>query len=176
MRGTVPTNPRQLVMTMSVEVDFVLPRQIDEQEENVLRSLADRAISIVLDIEGRSKEMYEVSVLYTDDSFIRELNDQYRGEDSATDVLSFPMMCPEEMDISSGFPEVLGDIVISLDTAERQAKERGVALQDEVGLLLIHGCLHLLGYDHDDANEEAIMWRKQETALNLLRKTVKGQR
>lgn len=162
-------------MTMSVEVDFILSRQIDEQEENALRSLADRAVSVVLDMEGRSKEMCEVSVLYTDDSFIRELNDQYRGEDGATDVLSFPMMSPEEMDIASGFPEVLGDIVISLDTAERQAEERGVSLREEVGLLLIHGCLHLLGYDHDDPSEEAIMWRKQQTALDLLRKTVKGQ-
>ncbi len=163
-------------MIMSVEVDFMLPRQIDEQEENALRSLADRAVSIVLDMDGKSKEMYEVSVLYTDDGFIRELNGQYRGEDSATDVLSFPMMSPEEMDIASGFPEVLGDIVISLDTAERQAKERGVSLREEVGLLLIHGCLHLLGYDHDDPGEEAIMWRKQETALDLLRKTIKGHR
>ena len=161
-------------MTMSVEVDFLLPRQIDRREEDALRLLADKAVSLVLDMEGRSRQMYEVSVLYTDDSFISELNDQYRGEKNATDVLSFPMMSPEEMDIASGFPDVLGDIVISLDTAGRQAEERGVSLREEVGLLLIHGCLHLLGYDHDDPTGEAIMWQKQETALNLLKKAERG--
>lgn len=113
--------------------------------------------------------MYEVSVLYTDDPFIRELNQQYRGENTPTDVLSFAMMSPEEMDITFGLPEILGDIVISLDTAGRQAQERGVPLKEEVTLLLVHGCLHLLGYDHGNPKEEAIMWRKQLAALELLR-------
>lgn len=87
----------------------------------------------------------EVSVVLCSDEHMRSLNGQWRGKDAPTDVLSFPQDDPDGV--------VLGDVVVSLDTAERQAAERGVDLIDEIRVLLVHGLLHLLGYDHEGAKE-----------------------
>lgn len=97
----------------------------------------------------------ELSVVLCDDPFIHALNKQWRGVDSPTDVLSFAMGEGEDAGLN---PEVIGDIVISLDTAARQAAEVGHPIEREVRVLLVHGLLHLLGYDHlepDDAVEMA---------------------
>jgi len=90
----------------------------------------------------------ELSILLTDDASILELNQTYRGKARPTDVLSFPVSGPMLTSLP-GQAEVLGDIVLSLDTAARQAKARGRPLLEEVRFLLAHGLLHLLGYDHD---------------------------
>jgi len=79
-----------------------------------------------------------------DDAHICELNSEWRGIDAPTDVLSFPM----------DDPQLLGDLVISLPTASRQAKERSYGLRDELRILMVHGVLHLLGYDHDESEAE----------------------
>lgn len=86
----------------------------------------------------------ELSVVVTTDEHIRQLNKQWRGKNTATDVLSF------EQDPETG---VLGDIVISLDTARRQAREGKRALSDEITRLMAHGLLHLMGHDHEEPNE-----------------------
>ena len=89
----------------------------------------------------------ELSVLLCDDRFVRALNLQWRGRDRATDVLSFSMREGEGADPQD---PVLGDVVISLETAARQAAERGHSAAREVQVLLVHGVLHLLGHDHDE--------------------------
>jgi probable rRNA maturation factor len=94
----------------------------------------------------------EVSILLTADADIRELNQQFRNIDQATDVLSFPQNAEEDPPIPGEI--VLGDIAVSLDTAQAQAKEHGLTFEEEIILLLIHGILHLLGYDHIN-NEDA---------------------
>jgi probable rRNA maturation factor len=101
----------------------------------------------------------EVSVVLTDDSEIRELNRLWRRLDKATDVLSWPQSGAEEAPspVGSGrtsdtLPDILGDVVISLDTAARQAAVRDWDISDETALLLVHGILHLLG--HEDETEE----------------------
>jgi len=88
----------------------------------------------------------DLAISLVDDGAIRRLNRDYRGQDRATDVLAFAM---REGRRAPGDAAVLGDVVISLDTAARQARQRGVATADEVRVLLIHGILHLLGYDHE---------------------------
>lgn len=95
----------------------------------------------------------ELSVLLTDDATIHPLNRDWRGKDRPTDVLSFSQL---EGDPVPGLPLVLGDVVISLETAQRQADERGHSLENEVQVLLVHGIVHLLGHDHevDDEAEE----------------------
>ncbi len=94
----------------------------------------------------------ELSVLLTDDRGIQELNREHRHKDKPTDVLAFPM------DETVSDPEgVLGDVVISLDTAERQARSRGRPLIEEVRFLLAHGVLHLVGYDHAEPTEKREM-------------------
>src|SRR5688572_6104934 len=87
----------------------------------------------------------EVSLVFCDEPFIHALNRDYRGKDKPTDVLSFPQ------DRESG---VLGDVVISVPTAQRQAKERGHSLEAEIEWLFLHSLLHLAGYDHQ-TDEEA---------------------
>lgn len=104
----------------------------------------------------------ELSVLLVNDRRMRMLNRQYRGKDKTTDVLSFAMREGEQM---PGEPMLLGDVVISLPTAGRQAAEKGHPLEREVAILLIHGILHLLGYDHEQGEREARRMERLERKL-----------
>lgn len=107
-------------------------------------------------------EQAELSVLLCDDATIHELNRDFRGKDRPTDVLAFPMGgAPAGGDC----PALLGDVVISVDTARRQAAQRGRPIADEVTFLLAHGLLHLLGYDHRDRPEE----RRMHALTDVLR-------
>ncbi|MCL1881520.1 MAG: rRNA maturation RNase YbeY [Oscillospiraceae bacterium] len=106
----------------------------------------------------------EASLTLVNDAEIRELNRQYRKIDKSTDVLSFLMGEPN-LDTNA---MVLGDVIISTETAIRQAKEHGHSLEREMAFLTVHGMLHLLGYDHMNPNDERIMFAKQETILQKL--------
>ena len=109
----------------------------------------------------------EVSILLTADADIRELNKQFRSIDQATDVLSFPQNAEEDPPIPGEL--ILGDIAVSLDTAQVQAKEHGLIFEEEIILLLIHGILHLLGYDHEiSEQEEEKMRSKTRELFNLV--------
>lgn len=132
--------------------------------------MADR----VLASEGAKLET-EVSVTFMDNESVRALNRDYRGIDDATDVLSFSLAedVPGEPPILDG-PEVdvLGDVVVSLERAREQAETFGHSLEREVGFLVAHGVLHLLGYDHDEPGGEETMRAKTEevlAGLNLTR-------
>lgn len=106
----------------------------------------------------------EVSILLTTDEHIHQLNRDYRGKDRPTDVLSFRQL--EEEDSRDEYDELvmLGDVVISVETAARQAAQRNRPLDDEVSLLVVHGILHLLGYD-DETDEGAEEMREHERAV-----------
>lgn len=105
-----------------------------------------------------------VAIVLVDDATIQALNLAYREEDKPTDVLSF-----EDGDIPfSGAPPHLGDIAIALPYAQRQAAKAGNEITAELQLLTIHGTLHLLGHDHAEADEKAIMWHAQREILELL--------
>lgn len=122
-------------------------------------------------LKAHDAEAYEVSVLLTDDADIRQLNRDYRGIDTPTDVLAFAMREGEDPDIN---PILLGDLVISLETAARQIGTKdGLSgmwgsLETEAALLTVHGVLHLLGYDHQTQEEATTMFEKQETIFNAL--------
>lgn len=118
----------------------------------------------------------EISVTLVDNEAIRAINKEHRGIDSATDVLSFPMLefdedgaaFDAELD-SDGDLVMLGDIVISLERAREQSAEFGHSFLREVAFLTAHSMLHLLGYDHvDDEEGDRIMREKQNTVLNAL--------
>jgi len=111
----------------------------------------------LLDIQGL--EGVEVSIYLTDDETIRLLNKNFRGKDKATDVLSFIY------DEQVGGYKLLGEIVISIDTAKRQAKELGHSLEEEIKRLLVHGFVHLLGYDHELGKEEEKHFMELEKRL-----------
>ncbi len=102
----------------------------------------------------------EVSVSFVNDEEIHELNKAYRDVDRPTDVLSFPMDEQQFVD-----PPMLGDIVVSVPTAVRQAQEYGHSLAREVAFLLVHGFLHLNGYDHEEPSDEQTMFALQDEVL-----------
>ncbi len=117
-----------------------------------LRASEVRALTSAM-LSSLHRAEAELSILLTDDATILELNRKYRDKARPTDVLSFPVSGPM-LTALPGQPEVLGDIVISLDTAARQAKARRRELLEEVRFLLAHGLLHLLGYDHDTPSKK----------------------
>jgi len=94
----------------------------------------------------------ELSILITDDSEIAHLNQQYRERSGPTNVLSFPML---EGDFAEVTPELLGDVVISAETAAREGKELDFSFTQRFNFLLVHGILHLFGYDHEKSEAEA---------------------
>ncbi len=106
---------------------------------------------------------HEISILFVGDQGIRGLNHQFRDVGRSTDVLSFPQILEGEPEIP-GAP-VLGDVAISLETARRQSEEHGLSLEEELTLLLIHGILHLMGYDHEISDREEERMRKKTREL-----------
>lgn len=134
-----------------------------------IRTAIRQCCEAALDEEGIAEDA-EVSLTIVDSNTIKEMNKEYRQKDSATDVLSFPMSNGEYFDTD---PEthriVLGDIVISAERAEEQAREYGHSLEREMCFLATHSMFHLLGYDHEvSKEEEKIMFEKQEKVLKKL--------
>ena len=117
--------------------------------------------------EEQIPEEAEVDLLFVDNETIREMNREYRDKDSATDVLSFPMYeADEELDDED---EILfGDIVISLERALEQSEEYGHSLEREVMYRLVHGLLHLSGYDHMEEEEKKVVRAQEEKLLAVI--------
>jgi probable rRNA maturation factor len=109
----------------------------------------------------------ELSVVIVDDPAIAELNAQYLGRTGPTNVIAFPM---REGDFAEISPHLLGDVVISADTARREAESAGISADDRLIELLVHGILHLFGYDHEtDADDADEMERRAEEVLAAVR-------
>lgn len=144
-----------------------------------LRALVKRAINTALQYEGFDIPA-EISVTFTDNEGIHSLNREYRNIDRETDVLSFPLLESDELHELKNHmaidhlndpdePVALGDIVLSLEKAELQAKEYGHSLERETAFLTVHSVLHLLGYDHEiSPDDEKEMFLKQEDILSKM--------
>jgi len=145
---------------IQIQVDIELEYPVDLED---LR----RAVQLTLESEGRPEG--EITLVLTDDERVRELNRAYAGVDAPTDVLAFSaregdsafVVAPEAVDY-------LGDVVIAVPFAARQAEELSQPLAAELRLLAIHGTLHLLGYDHATEEERREMWRRQGAILAML--------
>ena len=108
----------------------------------------------------------EISILLVDDSRITEINQQYLNRNRPTNVISFSL---REGDFPEINPELLGDVVISLERAKKEAAEKGNLPEDELNFLLVHGILHLFGYHHEDNEKEAeIMQKKEEELMKMI--------
>lgn len=118
----------------------------------------------------RPGEAVVTGVVITDEATVRELNRRYRGRDEPTDVLSFGL--GDRADASFALPPDepphLGEVVISYPTAVRQAEEEGHSVEAELAHLLVHGVLHLLGYEHEESEDERIMREREEQILEEL--------
>lgn len=140
-----------------------------------LKMLVRASILATLDYEDY-RQRCEVSVTFTDNEKIRIINNQFRGIDSATDVLSFPLTDFEGGDEPpTDEPTLsLGDIIISLERANEQANEFGHSFEREVAFLCVHSMLHLLGYDHEKSiDEEMEMRRRQREILESMGLSIK---
>lgn len=148
-------------MTIEIDIDeaylpLVSPHHLSE------------AVQAVLDAESA---VGDVTVLVTDDEAVAELNQRFLGVKGPTDVLSFPAE-DEESDFvlppELAMTPYLGDIIIALPYTQRQARRLNRPLMDELMLLVVHGALHLLGYDHATPDEKAEMWARQDAILEDL--------
>ncbi|MBD2869487.1 rRNA maturation RNase YbeY [Paenibacillus arenilitoris] len=158
---------------MSVQLDWSNEQQKMEIPDSWIAKL-EQLLRLAAEAEGITDG--EVSLTFTDDEEIHQLNRDYRGIDRPTDVLSFAMQedGTEELDIifevdsedeKDPISGMLGDIIISVETAAAQSEEYGHSLEREIGFLFVHGFLHLIGYDHQDDASEAVMTAKQEAVL-----------
>ncbi len=157
-------------------IDLIIENEQDKEEwtaelEELIASVCERA----LESEECNFDA-QISLTLTDNEAIREINNEQRGIDRATDVLSFPMLefdengdCVDAFYETDGDFVVLGDIVISMERAREQSEEYGHSFRREIAFLTAHSMLHLLGYDHvDDPAGEKIMFEKQENILQSL--------
>lgn len=145
---------------------------INQQNKiNYTREL-QQVIKKVVDTVARTAKLpknAEASIMIVDNSYIQELNFIYRGQNIPTDVLSFAMneLGEDEPDFDfSGEVNVLGDIVVSLEKAQEQCEEYGHSLERELGYLVAHGMLHLLGYDHETEPERKLMRELEEKIMS----------
>ena len=155
-----------------VEVEVVVDGQPKGEWDSTCleRIVSDAKAAAAKALRGYPDRQYELSVVLCDDPTIQDLNREWRGKDKPTDVLSFPQATFEEWRQDSiaaweHMPAMLGDLVMSMDTAQMQAVERGHSIWDEARVLLVHGILHLLGYDHELSDTEAEKMQREEKRI-----------
>jgi len=142
-------------------------------QERVDKKWLRRLVRESLGAHGLQTQV-ELSLLITDDATVRELNRTYRGKDKTTDVLSFALEVDRRGDAAAGFVmppgEIvhLGEVIVSYPKAAEQAAERNHAVEDELALLVVHGVLHLLGYDHDKPAREREMRSLEQRVLSAV--------
>lgn len=146
---------------------------LDLEAEDKYEEIIKRVIEQCFKEEKIEKSKLYISITLTNPEHIHEINKKYRNVDRATDVLSFPMFEKDELDKkikNNDFEheDVLGDIVISIEKVEEQAKEYGHSFEREFAYMLVHGFYHLMGYDHIEDDDKVVMRKKEEIVLNKL--------
>jgi probable rRNA maturation factor len=139
--------------------------------ESLIRRAAEAAVAeSAFPQLGKSERPIELSVRLTSDEHVRALNSQWRGKDKATNVLSFPMLETDDLEIANvAGPELLlGDIVLARGVCLAEAADKQVTVEDHATHLIVHGTLHLLGYDHHEEGEAADMEAREVRALQRL--------
>ena len=128
------------------------------------RMIRSKVLKILKTLNCADKE---ISLSLVDDENIKQLNKQYLGKDKATNVLSFSLLEGEYGNIN---PQILGDVIISVETAQRDALSGKLTVDQEIDFLIIHGILHLLGYNHENTTKEETkkMWQKEKDLFNAL--------
>jgi probable rRNA maturation factor len=158
--------PEEEVASVTVDVDFSIEEGIDGTwDEPSLTALVRSIVGRELPAGDWAMSLYLVG-----DETIRGLNAEHRGIDTHTDVLSFPLYDPNGMGfvLPPGEPANLGDVVVSFPTAVKQAHAFGHAVEREIGYLVAHGVLHVLGYDHEKDADRRRMRELEEEALRPL--------
>ena len=141
----------------------------NDEYENTISKVLDKCF----EIEKLPKDKLLVSITLTNPENIKKINNQYRNIDKPTDVLSFPMFEKKEIDEminnqSFEYSDILGDMIISIEQVENQAKEYGHSFERELSYMVVHSFYHLMGYDHIQEEDKKIMRPKEEFVLNEL--------
>lgn len=149
----------------TVEINF-----LDIEENKEYEKIINTVVKKCFEEENlQSKNLY-INVILTNPKNIKEINQQYRNINKETDVLSFPMFEKDEISrIEGNIPDVLGDIVISIERVKEQANEYGHTFERELSYMVVHGFYHLMGYDHMIEDEKNIMRQKEENVLEKLK-------
>lgn len=160
-------------------VTEIVWKDIKQNEE--LEAIIEKVIQKCFEVEHINPTSLYICVTLTDPKNIREINKEYRNIDKETDVLSFPMFEKDELDkliatnllktlnLKNGaLQDIMGDIIISIERVEEQAKEYGHSFEREFAYMLVHGFYHLRGYDHMEEEEKAQMREKEENVLSQL--------
>ena len=146
----------------------------DIKQNDELESIVEKVIQKCFEVENINPTSLYICVTLTNPKNIRELNKEYRNIDKETDVLSFPMFEREELDKlvreneTQLLQDVMGDIIISIERVEEQAKEYGHSFERELSYMVVHGFYHLMGYDHIEEKDKIIMRPKEENVLSKL--------
>lgn len=153
---------------MALDIQFYnqTTEAVDVYEEMITKVVLE-----TLKQENLLNELMECSFIFVDNEQIREINANYRHKDAVTDVITFAMEDEMEGEIKIQgvpMPRMLGDVFISLPRTREQAERFGHSFERELSFLAVHGCLHLLGYDHLVKEDEEIMFAKQEVVLDAL--------
>lgn len=153
---------------MALDIQFY--NQTDEAVET-FEEMIEKVVLETLKQENLMNDLIECSFIFVDNEQIREINATYRQKDAVTDVITFAIEDEMEGEIKIQgvpMPRMLGDVFISLPRTREQAERFGHSFERELSFLAVHGCLHLLGYDHLVKEEEEIMFAKQEAVLDAL--------
>ena len=151
---------------MSEQIDIA----VDERfQETVDEQQVQHTVLQVLRFEGLNPP-YQLSLVFTDSETVQALNRDYRGLDEPTDVLAFPLLSQHESDLPFILPPDgvthLGEVIISCPQTAQQAKEQEHPFERELALLIVHGILHLLGYDHEEPGDETRMRDREKSILD----------
>ncbi|MFY9177253.1 MAG: rRNA maturation RNase YbeY [Caldicoprobacterales bacterium] len=170
---------------MKIDKDVII--EIDNRQDRI--NITRETEKLIYDCVKKVLDMEEfhlkalVDITLVDNHYIKEINLEYRGIDDATDVLSFPMLnlkagqkdIDVQLFINDTDPDtgaiILGDIIVSMERVKEQAEEYGHSFERELGFLIVHGMLHLLGYDHIEKNDRDLMRSREETVLEALNLT-----
>lgn len=148
-----------------LEIEYLdIPK--NKENEEIIKQVLEECYRV----EKLNSEQLYVNIILTNPENIRKYNKEYRNIDKETDVLSFPIFEKEELEnFESVCKEVLGDIIISVDRVEKQAKEYGHSFERELAYMVVHGFYHIIGYDHMEEEEKEIMRAKEENILKKLK-------
>ena len=142
---------------------------LDIEENKDYATLIEKVVQECFKTENLLETNLYMSIILTNPDHIQEMNNTYRKINKATDVLSFPMFEKEELEnYKSKIEEPLGDIVISIEQVDIQAKEYGHSFERELSYMVVHGFYHLMGYDHIELGDRVLMREKEENILNKL--------
>ena len=146
------------------------------EEKNIYEEIVKKVLQQCMKEEKLENSKLSITITLTTPKQIQKINKEYRNIDKATDVLSFPMYEKDELDEKIKnkdfiYEDILGDIIISIEKVEEQAKEYNHSFERELSYMLVHGFYHLMGYDHIEEEDRKVMRPKEENVLNKLKIT-----